>query len=158
MEFSASFNGILILLFLVLAFIKSAKDAKKKGQSSNESKPNLGEELKDIFREIMEGHKGDTPPMSPPVPPSKRTTQMSPPSFSAEQMGKEFVSSLSLVTDFEKESSLKGYYTAERMKRMVTDRTAEKEPHPLLDDLMGENREEEFRKAIIYSEILARKY
>lgn len=158
MEFAASFNGILILLFLVLAFIKSAKDAKKKGQSSNETKPNLGEELKEIFKEIMDGHKGDNAPARPPMPPQERTTQMTPPSFSAEQMGKEFVSSLSLVTDFEKESSLKGYYTTERMKRMVTDRTTDKESHPVLDDLMGENREEEFKKAIIYSEILTRKY
>ena len=158
MVFTASLNGVLILLLLVIAFIKSAKDAKKKNQTTNKDQPGLGEELKEIFKEIMEGNTGGKTPVIPPIHPTERTEQLTPPAFSAEQMGKEFVSSLSLVADFEKESSLKGYYTTERMKRTVTERSVGTEPHPMLEDLMGENREEEFQKAIIYSEILTRKY
>lgn len=158
MEFTGSFNGILILLILVLAFIKSTKDAKKKQQAESGSTPSVGRELKDIFKEIMESHKTEQKPVMPPVKPPKPSHTMTSRPLKAEPMGAEFVSSLSLVTDFEKESSLKGYKEPDKMTRKVEDSTIIKEPHPIVEDLMGENRDDEFRKAIIYSEILTRKY
>ena len=163
MKFAGSFNGIIILLLLVLAFIKSAKDAKKKNQTSGEETPSIGDELREVFREIMDSHRSKPIPVPPPAHPAepshtKPSYSMTPTPFKAEPMGQEFVSSISQVTDFEKESSLKGYIKSEEMTRMVADLTTSREPHPIIDDLMGENREEEFRKAIIYSEILTRKY
>jgi hypothetical protein len=87
-------------------------------------------------------------------------------------VNKDYRSSLDLVTDFDKQSSLKGsifVYDADSSFAQEADSSDMYEEeatavykkdsvHPLVEDLMGDSGINELKKMVIYSEILQRKY
>lgn len=142
MEFGDIVYFLLMLGFLVFGIFN---DSKKKKKNINQSTPPLNPDvfpdktLPPPLRKVAKKAKKLVPVQTPPPP--KRV---------------EFQSSMDLVTDFEGESSLKG--TIFDYKMPVKAEKSLYEPHPILNDLTGEDGSEEIRKAIIYSEILKRKY
>ncbi|MDO5524413.1 MAG: hypothetical protein Q4G48_10265, partial [Bacteroidia bacterium] len=135
---------------------------KKKKKMMDKSTPPLNPEtdgdLREVFREVFQNREKPQPP--PPAPQTaNRKNQPARPAFSSARSGRrEFQSSMDLVTNFEGESSLKGaifssglFENQQEMKRIET-------LHPILEQLRGETGQAEIRKAIIYSEILKRKY
>lgn len=70
----------------------------------------------------------------------------------------EFQSSLGLVTDFEGESSLKDSMFASERFDNRPEMEAGETVHPILEQLRSKDGQSEIRKAVIYSEILNRRY
>ena len=157
MEFGDIIYLILMLAFFVFGIFNDSKKKKKKISKSPQP-VNLEEEFRDVFREVFQ--KPQRQPISPPTPKTvKNENRLARPAMaSARSTRWEFQSSLDLVTDFEGESSLKGsMFASERfdnhheMKEMET-------VHPILEQLRSKNGQSEIRKAVIYSEILNRRY
>lgn len=156
MEFGDILYIILILVFIVFGFFKDLNKRKKNNNTNTEAEnKNLGDVFKEVFAQM---EKPQTPP---PVPGSvrreqkKRPAPVTSPSVRSEY---QFQSSMDLIMDFEDESSLSGYIFPDYDLDSPIDKQAANVSHPVLEDLTGNNRESEFQKAIIYSEILKRRY
>ena len=111
-----------------------------------------------MIREVFQ--KPQRQPVPPPTP--KAVKNKSQPArsavTSARNTYREFQSSLELVTDFEGESSLKGSMFASELFDNRPEMKAVETVHPILEQLRSKDGQSEIRKAVIYSEILNRKY
>lgn len=157
MEFGDIIYLILILAFFVFGIFNDSKK-KKKEISKNTQPVNLEEEFRDVFREVFQKPQRQSVP--PPTPKTvKNKSQLARPTItSARSTHWEFQSSLDLVTDFEGESSLKGSMFASELFNNRQEMKAMETVHPILEQLRSKNGQSEIRKAVIYSEILNRKY
>lgn len=132
-------------------------DYKKKQQKADTSTPpknkseyNLGDVIREIFQESGSQK-------TPPPAPVKQKKTVIPKAVPAVTARPEFKSSLDLVTDFEGESSLKGHiFNQQPFESQIQKETA-KTVHPLLQQLK-QGGSSEIRRAVIYSEILQKKY
>lgn len=148
MEFGDILYLILIVVFIVFGFFK---DLNKKKKQIDESTPTLNEELKDVFREIFS--QGGAPQVPPPAP---KPARKKPVVEKAPEYA--FQSSMSFVADFEGESSLSHYKFPDYEMDSPIEKEVIIEAHPAIKDFTGDDSEAEFQKAILYSEILKRKY
>lgn len=153
---------ILMIGFVVFGIFNDSKKKKKAIDSSTEpinKDVKDVKDMRDIFRDLLEQAKQGTPP---PVP---KDVTKSRKDIKREKRFKQntnpmhgFESSMELVTDFERESSLRGYnFVSESMNVEDID-DDQGYSHPVLDDFSEGDRQSEFTKAIIYSEIINRKY
>lgn len=156
MDFGDIIYYVLVVFFLILSFFnksKKEKKAQKQLSQPTQSKP---------FSTRKTSTKNHSIPIpkriwkSETLPPTPETV---PPTYKR----REFQSSLSLVTDFEKESSLEGslYVNDEGMRAIFSEQTENNKSvaiHPLVTELLNNNINEELRKAVIYSEIFQRKF
>ncbi len=98
------------------------------------------------------------------IPSQNRWENQTPPPVATQtrvepMVHKEFQSSLNLSASTEGYSSLQDSLLTNTSHEQISETdTKITQLHPILKDLTGENRGSEFRKAIIYSEILKRKY
>lgn len=163
MELSDVVYLILMLGFVVFGIFNDSKKKKRKLDSSTESLNGDEDEseVRDVFRDIFKKFEQQHTP--PPTPVATSTTKRKQPTHekrfkqSAGAMD-SFESSMSLVTNFERESSLKDFRFANESLEVSDFPDTDKTVHPLLNDLTGGDIQAEIRKAILYSEILNRKY
>lgn len=156
MEFGDIVYLILIVAFMIFGFFK---EIRKKNRKIDESTEPVNTEFGDVLRDIFQtAEDRPVPPPAPSVESQKRRESRKEFARKDKRGGYVFQSSMDLVTDFERESSLKGYSFKEHLNEESLDRATLVELHPVLDDLTGENRSEELQKAIVYSEIIKRKY
>ncbi|MGI6046901.1 MAG: hypothetical protein ACOYEG_02645 [Petrimonas sp.] len=157
MEFGDIIYLLLMFAFIVFGIFNDSKKKKKKVSESTQP-VNREEEFRDVIREIFQKPQKQSVP--PPTPKTvKRKTQVVTPSFSsAKSTHREFQSSLDLVTDFEGESSLKGSMFASELFENQKEMKVTETLHPILKQLRSKDGQSEIRKAVIYSEILNRKY
>lgn len=165
MELSDAVYLILMLVFVVFGIFNDSKKKKKRAQTS--AQPNSEESeksVKDIFQELFEIPSADSDSSTPPPIPkrAKANTREQKRESRFKQSTNpvhSFESSLSLVTDFEGESSLKGYKFVNDDLSVTSDDDDESYyTHPVLQSLSQGNKQNEIQKAIIYSEIINRKY
>ena len=160
MEFGDIIYLLLMLAFFVFGIFNDSKKKKKKVDTSTPPiNPEYDRKIRDVFREVFQHPEKQSAP--PPVPKTaKIKSQAATPSLASVHSAthREFQSSLDLVTNFEGESSLKGsLFTSElfdKQKEMKVTETF----HPILEQLRSKEGQSEIRKAVIYSEILNRKY
>ena len=157
MEFGDIIYLLLMLAFFVFGIFNDSKKKKKKISKSTQP-VNLEEEFRDVFREVFQ--KPQRQPIPPPTPKTvKNRSQLARPAMtSARSTRYEFQSSLDLVTDFEGESSLKGSLFASELFDNRSEMKTVETVHPILEQLRSKDGQSEIRKAVIYSEILNRKY
>ena len=138
MEFGDIIYLILLLAFVVFGIFNDSKKRKK----------------------ISESTQPEKQPIPPPTPKTvKSKSQLArPTASSAGYTYREFQSSLDLVTNFEGESSLKGSMFASGLFDNHREMKVEETLHPILEQLRSKDGQSEIRKAVIYSEILNRKY
>ena len=158
MEFGDIFYFILILLFAILGFFNESNKKKKLKQQNSE----------EDFRPII-SDESDEPFLHHPLP---QTRDLPPavPHQAQKTARPEFRSSLDLVTDFTKLSSLKDsifvYDADDSFAQSASDTGMEQETlsetnsslHPLVAELIGEGGEDALKKGLIYGEIMQRKY
>lgn len=157
MEFGDIIYLILLLAFFVFGIFNDSKKKKKKISKSTQP-VNLEEEFRDVFREVFQKpQKQPVPPPTPKVVKSK-SQPARPAMASARSTRWEFQSSLGLVTDFEGESSLKDSMFASERFDNRPEMEAGETVHPILEQLRSKDGQSEIRKAVIYSEILNRRY
>ena len=151
---------ILMLAFVVFGIFNDSKKKKQDMGDSTNSTDKKETNVRDVFRELFE--KIEQRDVPPPMPKQDMPKRMQP---SREKRFKQshnpmagFESSMSLVTDFEGESSLKGYNFAEMSIDESITKESEKQIHPLIHDIIQADNKSELQKAILYSEILKRKY
>lgn len=151
---------ILMAGFVVFGIFNDSK--KKKNKPVDTSTKPLNKDVKDVrelFRDLIEQAKQVTPP---PVPKEKLPQRDQPLRRKRFETNINpihgFESSMNLVTNFEEESSLKGYnFVSENMEVLdISDDVGY--THPILKGLSRGDRHSEFKKAIIYSEIMNRRY
>lgn len=151
---------ILMVGFVVFGIFNDSK--KKKKKSVDTSTEPLNKDVKDVrelFRDLIEQAKQVTPP---PVPKEKLPQRDQPARKKRFDTSINpihgFESSMNLVTNFEEESSLRGYnFVSEDMEVMdISDDIGY--THPILKSLSKGDRQSEFKKAIIYSEIINKRY
>ena len=147
---------ILIIVFIVFGIFKDLKKKKRRIEENNEP---TTKSLDEVFKELFgQSESNQTPPPVPEkVQKMKRKTDKI--SMPVPNKGRyQFQSSMELTTNFEGESSLSGYDFPDYELESPIEKEIVEKKHHLLEDLAGDNSESEFRKAIIYSEILKRKY
>ena|SRR5690554_4443991 len=167
MDIGDLFYIIILALFMILGFFNDSR--KKKNEQKQQSEPNYSP----FDVEEMEEH---IPPLfkkTPPSLPKNLEKKMFREKESNNKYSKEgrvvFQSSMDLVTDFKKESSLGSSFTttntdyiyeqSDESKEAVTSQSKHRlMHHSFIKDLTGEKRKSELKKGIIYSEILKRKY
>lgn len=146
----------LIVFFLILSFFnKKRKNKSTQGPMQQGSFPHPDSQETDFPEELPFPFpknilKKNVPPPIPDKLPQK-------------YIPREFQSSMSLVTDFEKESSLEGslFVNDEGMRAVFSEVKEEDKTyplHPLVVDLLEKDSKEELKRAIIYSEIFQRKF
>ncbi len=153
MDFGDIIYYVLVVFFLILSFFnKSKKDKKAQKQMEQEDFPHPDSEEAETmpFPFPKNFRKKNTPP---PIPDKIPQTNVR----------REFQSSLSLVTDFKKESSLEGslFVNDEGMRAVFSGQKEDGKAlpvHPLVADLLEKDSQEELKRAIIYSEIFQRKF
>ncbi len=152
--------GDIIYLLLMLAFFVFGifNDSKKKKKKINKSTEPINREIREVFREVFQNKEKQ--PVPPPTPTTvKRKKQpVTTATSTAKYTPREFQSSLDLVTNFEGESSLKGSMFASDLFDGQKEMKARETFHPILEQLRSRDGQSEIRKAVIYSEILNRKY
>ncbi|MDO5664854.1 MAG: hypothetical protein Q4G63_06325 [Bacteroidia bacterium] len=155
MEFGDIIYLILMLAFFVFGIFNDSKKKKKKIDKSTEP---INREIREVFREIFQNNEKQPIP-SPTLKTEKRKDQVVPPSITpAKSPHREFQSSLDLVTNFEGESSLKGSMFASELFDNQKEMKVAETFHPILERLRSKDGQSEIQKAIIYTEILNRKY
>ena len=159
MEFGDIFYFILILLFAILGFFNESNKKKKLNQQKSE----------EDFRPII-SDESDEPYLHHLPLPQKRDLPPAVPHQAQKTARPEFRSSLDLVTDFAKLSSLKDsifvYDADDSFAQSASDTGMEQETlsetnsslHPLVAELIGEGGEDALKKGLIYGEIMQRKY
>jgi hypothetical protein len=167
MEFGDIIYFILLVFFMILGFFNDSRKKKnlQKKQTGTNSVP-VPDKIDETFYQKMErqrnklGNEKTTPP--PALPPT----------YSGKEVHTQFQSSMDLVTDFKKESSLKSsifVFDADSSFAQESDSSDDfnsKRPavqkgssvHPLVRDLLTDGGMEELKKGLIYGEILQRKY
>lgn len=138
----------IVVFFLILGFFNKSKKEKKTMQQME--KDVESEKSKSIPFPFPKNFRKENPPPIPADIP-KSTIR------------REFQSSMSLVTDFQKESSLEGtlYVNDEGMQAVFSGQSEDNTTiiiHPLVADLLENDPQEELKKAIIYSEIFQHKF
>ena len=160
MELSDVVYLILMGAFVVFGIFNDSKKKKKAIDTSTKPLNDDAKDMRDVFRDLLERTERKNPP---PVPKKNSTKRKEP---SREKRFKQssdpmhgFESSMGLVTDFTKESSLKGYdFVDEGSTKVLEINNEIGYQHPILENLVEGDRQSEFKKAIIYSEIINRKY
>lgn len=157
MEFGDILYVILILVFIVFGFFK---DLSKKKRDNLEKADPADKSLGDVFKEVFTQLERPQNPPPVPAPAKKEEKKRSATAFSAPaSIDSEFQSSMDLIMDFESESSLSDYVFPDYdLDSPSVKKQKKRGDHPILEDLTGDNKESEFLKAIIYSEILNRRY
>lgn len=158
MDFGDIIYYILVVFFLILGFFnKSKKEKQAQQQTENPSFPRP-----DLSEHETETNKDDGFPF-PKKFRNKNTLPPIPDKVPQTYQSREFQSSLSLVTDFKRESSLEGsLYLNDEGTRAIFSEQKEAEKvyptHPLVVDLFEKDTGEELKKALIYSEIFQPKF
>lgn len=169
----------LLLLFMILGFFNDSRKKKEQEKRLQESNPDFNTDEQEILT--------TTPPFLTldqqrdiELEKGKRLRQLN---RDKERFSKEgevvFRSSMDLITDFSKESSLKGSvykndtdtlydddpefsgtFSVEQDSHEIHEIIGDPqlEIHPLVKDILGVNRNRELAKGLIYGEILNRKY
>lgn len=139
MEFGDIIYLILLLAFVVFGIFNDSNKKRKK---------------------ISESTQPEKQPIPPPTPKTvKSKSQLARSTINpVGRTYREFQSSLDLVTNFEGESSLKGSMFASGLFDNHQEMKVEETIHPILEQLRSKDGQSEIRKAVIYSEILNRKY
>lgn len=155
MEFGDIIYLLLMLAFFVFGIFNDSKKKKKKIDKSTEP---INREIREVFREVFQNKEKQ--PVPPPTPKAvKKKSQVATPTISsAKSTRPAFQSSLDLVTNFEGESSLKGSMFASELFDKQKEMKMAEIFHPILEQLRSKDGQSEIRKAVIYSEILNRKY
>jgi hypothetical protein len=179
MEIGDLIYVILLLLFMILGFFNDSRKKKEQQKQQQEPNPNFNPKSREITKSIPPILSEDQRKKFE-LEKEKRLTQINREKPKRVNEG-EFVfkSSMDLMTDFKKESSLgSSIYIndtgtlydmePEAPGTHYTDFDTPEIPevpgdskygtHPLVEDLLGVNRRREFVKGLIYSEILKRKY
>ena len=165
MEIGDLFYIIILSLFMILGFFNDLR--KKKNEQKQQSHPNPDINHSDEPEIIPPLYKKITPP-DPKVINRKRSWENNTTKRHAQEGGSVFQSSMKYLTDFDKESSLKNsifvndtgktYMQVEDSQggnKTLNNRTLGGD---IISDLTGENSRNELVKALIYSEIMKRKY
>jgi hypothetical protein len=179
MEIGDLIYVILLLLFMILGFFNDSKKKKEQQKQQQEPNPNFKPEDRDMTK--------STPPLFSEdqrnefeLEKEKRLKQINRDNEKrVKEGGFVFKSSMDLMTDFKKESSLgSSIYKndtgslydqdPETLDSYNPEFDAPEMPelpggasfgtHPLVEDLHGINQRKELVKGLIYSEILKRKY
>ncbi len=157
--------GDIVYLILMLGFIVFGifNDSKKKKRKADTSTPpiNPGDDLdiRDVFREVFQNSdKSSAPPPAPKKTDRKASQKAATATIPTEKSRPVFQSSMDLVTNFEGESSLKGSMFASELMDTRKEMKVSETFHPILEQLRSKDGQAEMRKAVIYSEILNRKY
>jgi len=167
MEFGDIIYFILLVFFMILGFFNDSRKKKnmQKKVSAGNSTP-VQEEIDETFFQKMERQRNRMNKEKTTPPPAV------PAAYSGTDVHTKFQSSMDLVTDFKKESSLKDsifVFDADSSFAQDTDSSdvfnkkvsaVQKRStlHPLVADLLGEGGMEELKKGLIYGEIIQRKY
>lgn len=155
MEFSDVIYLILMIGFVVFGIFNDSK--KKKSKTGTITPPINPYALEEGDRETQK--KVDAPPVVLRKKPILSTKQKpTSKKLTSKNDSSEFQSSIDLVTDFEAESSLKDFKKRMSLMKEVSEPYEFPTEHPLLEDLANQDKTIEMKKAIIYSEILKRKY
>lgn len=159
MEFGDIVYLILMLGFIVFGIFNDSKKKKRKADTSTPPiNPEDDRDIRDVFREVFQN--SDKPSTPPPAP--KKTDRKSSrevvAAIPANKTRPVFQSSMDLVTNFEGESSLKGSMFASELTNKQKEMKVSETFHPILEQLRSKDGQAEMRKAVIYSEILNRKY
>ena len=159
MEFGDIIYFILLVFFLILGFFNdSRKKKQQQKQSEAEPRPFFDEE-EEIVPPQPQGRKRKA------IPPAV------PAAYSGKYAHREFQSSLDLVSIHDEQSSHPSYtfdYDANSFYEKDPDspdasdnareETLKKSVHPLIKDLRDDTGHGELKKALIYGEIIQRKY
>lgn len=159
MEFGDIIYFILLVFFMILGFFNDSRKKKQQQQSEAEPRPFFGEEQKPLSPQPHIRKRKVTPPPIPATP------------YSGDDVHKEFRSSLDLVSIQDNQSSQPGYYfdyDANSFYEKDPDsidapenekeETIHKSLHPLIEALRDDTGREELKKALIYGEIMQKKY
>ena len=168
MDFGDLFYIIILLVFMILGFFNDSRKKKNEQNQQSEQKP------RSFKTEEIE--YDDQPPLyrsiPPPIPEKKLPKIFKNKTY--DNRGKEgevsFQSSLDLVTDFKKESTLgSSFYTNDTDSIYDSEEESVESTgnfydeklvsnHSIIRDLTGDNRRNEMIKGIVYSEIVNRRY
>jgi hypothetical protein len=166
MEIGDLFYIIILSLFMILGFFNDSRKKKNEQKQQSQSKPDTYQ--LDEPEVIPPLYKKITPP-NPNVLNRKQTWEhKNLKRYSAEGQS-VFKSSMGLLTDFSKESSLKNsiyvndtgetyMQVTDSHNRMTSFDNNQAIGNDIKNDLIGENSRNELVKGLIYSEILKRKY
>ena len=165
MEIGDLFYIIILSLFMILGFFNDLR--KKKNEQKQQSQPKTHTYQSDEPDVIPPLYKKNTP-LDPDILKRKKSRERE----SSNEYSKEgnivFQSSMNLLTDFSKESSLKSSIYVNDTGETYT-QNAESDNsmeiydnniilgNDIINDLTGDNKRNELVKGIIYSEILKRK-
>ena len=182
MEIGDLFYLIILVLFMILGFFN---DSRKKKNQENQSQESTPQPFLDDSEEFDLPRKKTSPP---PIPgdlgkkyelekiKDKKYLEKLEREKQAKEGNVDFRSSVNLVTDFSKESSIgsslyikdtDGFYDFEDSdtddEGEIRDDTEDTEDirykqHPIISSLTGENLKLELTKGIIYGEILRKKF
>ncbi len=142
------FGDILYIIALIFFFVFGIfNDARKKKKQVSQNTPPLNQEVfperipkRQVPKTIKSRVKENLPPPAP------------------KPVHREFQSSLDLVSNYEGQSSIKSSIFVDDLREHYKEQRETQAVHPILKELKSEGGSEEIRKAIIYSEILQRKY
>lgn len=167
MEIGDLFYIIILSLFMILGFFNDSRKKKNEQKQQTLPKPNTNNsDEPDVIPPLYKR-------MSPPLPETsvKKRNSWEKDKFINHENEDEiaFQSSMDLLTDFSKESSLKSSIyvhdtgetysiDTESHNRMDTYGNYEVLNNNIINDLIGENKRSELVKGLIYSEILKKKY
>jgi len=166
MEFGDIIYFILLVFFMILGFFNDSRKKKNKQKEVSGGNPSpVSEKIDETFFQKMERQRNAYREKTTPPP-------AIPPAYSGKEVHTQFQSSMDLVTDFKKESSLKSsifVFDADSSFAQEIDSSDsfnEKLPasqkrtsaHPLVRDLFHNDGLEELKKGLIYGEIIQRKY
>jgi hypothetical protein len=166
MEFGDIIYFILLVFFMILGFFNDSRKKKNKQKESGGNTKPVDEAIDETFFQKMERQRNSRMDKKKTTPPAL------PPAYSGRDVHTQFQSSMDLVTDFKKESSLKNsifVFDADSSFAQESDfsdapdkrvSAVQKDTslHPLVADLFGDGGLEELKKGLIYGEILQRKY
>ena len=150
MEFGDTLYIILMLAFFVFGIFNDYQKKKKKADKSTQP---LNRE---VFRDDKEPQ---LPPPTPIILGRTKKQPVVPAAVPVKDVHRGFQSSMDLVTNFEGESSLKSsIFMSNLFDRSDSEIHSTDIAHPILKQMKSDVGLSEIRKAIIYSEILQRKY
>ena len=166
MEIGDLFYIIILSLFMILGFFNDSKKKKNEQKQQSQSKPDTYQS--DEPEVIPPLYKKITPP-NPNVLNRKQPWEYKNSKRYSEEGQSVFKSSMGLLTDFSKESSLKNsiyvndtgetyMQVTDSHNRMTSFDNNQAIGNDIKNDLIGENSRNELVKGLIYSEILKRKY
>ncbi|MBF6597027.1 MAG: hypothetical protein ITF98_02235 [Fermentimonas sp.] len=165
MEIGDLFYIIILSLFMILGFFNDSRKKKNEQKQQSQPKPDIYEY--DEPEIIPPLYKKITPP-NPKVVNRKSSWESDIAKSHVKEGHTAFQSSMQFLTDFDKESSLKNsIYVNDTGETYMQDTDSQNRikaissptlGNDIVNDLTGDNSRNELVKALIYSEIIKRKY